>query len=543
MLGGVALFASVLIALLALGGAYRTVQIVALGATAAFIVGLLDDVRRLSPAAKVVGQVLVATILVVGGITVELVQVAPVAFLLTVLWVVGIMNAVNLLDNMDGLAAGIAAIAGMAMLLSALATNQPASLVAAVTSGAAAGFLVHNFHPARIFMGDSGSQLLGFLLATAALLHTVGSASNLGLAVVGPLFVLAVPIFDTALVTVTRRLAGMPISQGGRDHTSHRLAALGLSERATVLVLYGLAAVLAGVGLLGASLSPLVLPILTLSLVGLVLFGVFLSQVEVRPEPAPGTAEADPRDRLWSKINLYGRFGLEVGLDVILLTTAYFAAFAIRFEGLPYADWSEPFIRTLAIVVGIQLLTFVFTGVYRTLWRYVGLSDAVLIFRSTTIGTAAAALVTFVAMSVQGLSRAVFIIDWILVTALVVGTRAFLVWLRHWFATRPREGDRRLLIVGADDNGELALRLLARAKDTSYRAVGFLDDDPGKQHRRVAGVPILGRVDDLATVVASQEVDTVVIAVDDERVAAHVRAMCEQLGLDHREIHVARTAS
>ncbi len=538
LLGGVSLALATFLPLLALASTSRPVLTVAACAAGAFALGLLDDVRHLSPPAKLVGQVLVATALFVGGIGVEVVPIPPLAFLLTLLWVVGIMNAINLLDNMDGLAAGVAAIASAALVVAALPGNGSASLIAAAMSGAAVGFLVHNFHPARIFMGDSGSQFLGFLLAAVALLHTVGAASDVGLAIVGPLFVLAVPIFDVVLVTLTRPLAGVPVSRGGRDHSSHRLAALGLNERATVLLLYALTAVLAVVGLVGASLSPLVLPLLTLSVVGLALFGVFLSQVRVAPAADSQAPTPIPRSWLQSKIGTYARFGIEIGLDVVLLITAYYAAFAVRFEGQPYAFWSEPFVRTLPIVVGLQLLTFVLTGVYRTLWRYVSLNDAVLIFRATTVGTTAAALATFAVLSVPGLSRAVFVVDWILVTGLVVGARAFLVWLRHWFATLPREGDRRLLIVGANDHGELALRLLSRARDVSYRLVGFLDDDPGKRYRRVSGVPILGRTDDLAEIARSRQVDTVVIALPDETDVARLRAVCEELGLEHREFRV-----
>src|SRR3989454_3661045 len=206
---------------------------------------------------------------------------SPLAYLAAVLWVVGLMNAVNLIDNRDGLAAGIVAIAGIALGVSALPENPTAGIVAGAAAGASLGFLVHNFPPARVFMGDAGSLVCGYLLAAAALLHTASGAANVGLAVLAPLALLALPIFDTALVTTSRRLVGLPISQGGRDHTSHRLAALGLSDRGVVLLLYAIAAFLAGSALLAEEFSGLVFPLFALALIGLALFGVFLYDVDV----------------------------------------------------------------------------------------------------------------------------------------------------------------------------------------------------------------------------------------------------------------------
>src|SRR2546426_5687006 len=466
LFGGLAIMAGIGVGLGSTGLASAPLAVGA-GALAAFGLGLFDDVRGTSPATKLVGQVLIATALFLGGVGVRVIEFPPAASLLTVLWVIGIMNAINLLDNMDGLAAGVTAIAASALLLSAEDRAPAVALVSAATAGAALGFLAHNFPPARIFMGDAGSQLLGFLLAAATLMHSIGSASGLSLALAGPLLILAVPLFDVALVTATRSLVGVPIHQGGRDHTSHRLAALGLSERTTVLPLYALTAALAALGLLTAIVSPLVLPLLILGVVGLVLFGVFLSQVGVRRPPAAG-----PRRLVLAEFGLYARFGLEVLMDVVLMTTAYYTAFAIRFEGNLYSDWSQPFILSLPIVVSIQLLSFVLTRLYRTLWRYLGAADLVAIVRSTTLGSVLAAVVLLVIVPIQGASRAVLIIDWILVTALVIGARVFVVWLVDWGARRERVADRRALIVGAAEQGQVAMRYLQQAEPMAYRPLG-----------------------------------------------------------------------
>jgi UDP-GlcNAc:undecaprenyl-phosphate GlcNAc-1-phosphate transferase len=412
---------------------------------------------------------------------------------------------------MDGLAAGITAIASVALAIAAYPESMPVVLIGLVTAGAAIGFLPHNFNPARIFMGDAGSQMLGFLLASAAILHTASGAANVGLAVLAPLAVLALPIFDTALVTTSRRLAGRPISQGGRDHTSHRLAALGLSDRGVVLFLYVLAASLAGVALVAEAVSGLVLPIFALAVVALVLFGLFLHEVDVYGNRGSEARKAGPIAR---GIVTYGRFGAEVALDLVLLTVAYYLAFLLRFEGFAQSAWLYLFAQTLPVVVSLQLLALVLFRAYRTLWRFFGLTDVLLLARALTIGGLAAALLLLVIVPVSGYSRVVLVLDWLIAAALVIGFRASLVWLRHWFTLRPQRNARKVLIIGATDAGALALRLIGRMNDARYEAVGFLDDDPGKRYRRIAGVPIVGTTDDLAAVLTKYHVDLVFYAND-----------------------------
>ena len=152
---------------------------------------------------------------------------------LTAFWLIGITNAINLLDNMDGLAAGISAIAALSLAVGFGASGQTYEiLLLSIFAGALVGFLVFNFNPASIFMGDCGSMFIGFFLASSVLLNQIGGRSRGIVSVLAvPALILFVPIFDTTFVTVLRKIWGRKASQGGRDHTSHRLVALGLSER------------------------------------------------------------------------------------------------------------------------------------------------------------------------------------------------------------------------------------------------------------------------------------------------------------------------
>src|SRR4030095_10479180 len=168
---------------------------------------------------------------------------APLDALFTAIWIVGLTNSLNLLDNMDGLAAGIGLIAVLYLAFLCIQHGDAQhALMALSLAGALGGFLLHNFYPASIFMGDAGSLFLGAALSLLTV-HANGQASNILSLGAIPTCLLLVPILDPPLVTVTRLLRGQPISQGGRDHASHRLVILGLSEPQAVLLLYVIATI------------------------------------------------------------------------------------------------------------------------------------------------------------------------------------------------------------------------------------------------------------------------------------------------------------
>jgi UDP-GlcNAc:undecaprenyl-phosphate GlcNAc-1-phosphate transferase len=207
-------------------------------ALAMFLLGLVDDLRGLGVAVRVGVEVAVALVLWSVHIRAGLFGVPALDLMLTVIWVVVVVNALNLIDNMDGLASGVAAIAAFAFFV--LAVSQDDYLVAALAAalaGTTVGFLRHNFPPARIFLGDAGSLLIGFMLAVLGLMVDIDVASPSARLVV-QLLILGVPVFDTAFVVVARRRAGRPVLLGGTDHSSHRLSRLGLSGRGVAFAVY-----------------------------------------------------------------------------------------------------------------------------------------------------------------------------------------------------------------------------------------------------------------------------------------------------------------
>ncbi len=256
LLGGLAIYGALVLALVFFSPPFYLVEFGAIMAGSAWLalVGFVDDRDGMAPLVKMAGQAIAALVLIVSGIHIRIFGSPILDIALTVFWIVGIINAMNFQDNMDGLAAGITAIASIFFFI--MAVQQELTLVgslAGALAGASVGFLIYNFNPASTFMGDTGSMVLGFLLAVLAIkLDFKVPPDRQVVTWMVPVVVLGLPIFDTTLVVFTRLRERRSPMQGGKDHTSHRLVSLGLSQRAAVLVLY---AVCAGLGFSAVELS------------------------------------------------------------------------------------------------------------------------------------------------------------------------------------------------------------------------------------------------------------------------------------------------
>ena len=422
LLGGVAIMVGVLPALAWTGGLRGRLAELTLLALVIGAVGLLDDIRPLRPQVKLVAQIVLAGLLVERDFVLRLTGVPLLDVVLTLTWVVGVTNAFNLLDNMDGLAGGMAVIAGgFRCALFLLDGDQAAATMTAGFVGAVLGFLVRNAPPARIFMGDAGSLFLGFFLSGLCLVVPAAYYSRGITAVLAvPVLLVLIPIFDTTFVTVTRLLRGQPVSQGGRDHTSHRLVTLGGSERRALAVLFGLSILGGGLALLTyrADVGTAVV-LLPLVLVALALLGIHLNRVEVvRAGPAP---PGRPVVRLVQDLPYKRELG-SVAVDAVFIVVAYSAAYVLRFEET-FAVNKPMLIRTLAPVLVCQLSGLALSGAYRGMWRYTGLGDLLRLGRGITVGTVAAVLYLLFTTRFAGMSRAVFVLDWVFLTILVGASR------------------------------------------------------------------------------------------------------------------------
>jgi UDP-GlcNAc:undecaprenyl-phosphate/decaprenyl-phosphate GlcNAc-1-phosphate transferase len=234
------------------GGTVATWGLIA-GACVIALVGAIDDARDLRPIVKLVGQIVAAVIAVEAGAVVSDVtlpfvgalQFPNTGGLLSVIWLVGLMNVVNFSDGVDGLAAGLCTIDGIAFAIIAFTLHvNAAAVLAALTAGAALGFLFHNFHPASVFMGDSGANLLGYLLGVAAVIGSL--KTNAVVALVVPLMILAIPFLDTGFVVAKRLKYRRKPWSADANHFHHRMARIGFSQRKTVIYLYAWTMLLAG---------------------------------------------------------------------------------------------------------------------------------------------------------------------------------------------------------------------------------------------------------------------------------------------------------
>jgi UDP-GlcNAc:undecaprenyl-phosphate GlcNAc-1-phosphate transferase len=256
-LGGIAIFLGIFVpalAFLELTPAYRGIL---LGAALATTVGVVDDLRGLPWWAKLAGQLGAAGIAVQAGVTIDRFTLPIIGIhelpdwlgvVVSIVWIVAIMNMVNFLDGLDGLAAGVCAIAGATFAVISLSLGRPeAAVLSAIVAGACLGFLRHNFYPARIFMGDSGSMLLGFTLAAVAIQGTLKTAATVALFF--PLFVLALPMLDTSFVVARRLRHGERVFAPDQSHLHHRFLRRGFSQRRTVTYMWVWCAILAGAAL------------------------------------------------------------------------------------------------------------------------------------------------------------------------------------------------------------------------------------------------------------------------------------------------------
>ena len=535
LLGGIA------VAVVTIGGAMvagvaRDVAPIVVSAAMMFLIGLTDDLLNFKPATKLIAEIAVASAIVFFGYRLGWTASLTGDSLLTLLWIVGITNAFNLLDNMDGLCAGIAIVAGVSLLV-ALGPAAPwaPSVYIMLLLGAIAGFLVYNFNPASIFLGDGGSLFIGSSLAFLTLVGPKDAVYTRDvLAVIAaPVFLLLIPIFDTTLVTVSRLWSGRSPSMGGRDHSSHRLVAVGLSERTAVAVLWMLAALSGAVGIslrsLGSDWSAL---IAALYLLAMVAFAAYLAHVRVY-EQVDSEMLQSGRMTVFMTDLMYKRRVLEVVLDAGLASIAWYAAYRLRFEDDSWQAYFNSFIDSLPIVLAVQLIAQFVFGAYRGVWRHFTVSDGMVFAKCVLGGTLGAVLLTRSAGHFGAPPPAIFIIYALLLYVMVTGSRASFRVIGEFVAHRRHAGER-VIIYSATDGGDVAVRELLAVPGSRYRIIGFVDDDKLAHHSRLHGYFVLGGPELLPAMIARGEVDVIVVsrrAIDVDRLYA-LEAMCREGGVE-----------
>ncbi|PJC48846.1 MAG: hypothetical protein CO035_01330 [Candidatus Omnitrophica bacterium CG_4_9_14_0_2_um_filter_42_8] len=353
-----------------------------------------------------------------------------------------------------------------------------------------------------------------------------------------PILILAVPIFDTMFVTLMRSVNSRKVFQGGKDHLSHRMVVLGLSEKKTVAALYSVGMVFGAISILSMFVSMAVTGILLLLVViSLVYFAVFLGKVKVYGQEELNHLKKKNGSVVLNTIVFHKRRILEVGVDFILICLAYISANLLRYEGILTVDSQDIIIKSLPVILIVKYLVFFKFGIYRGMWRYVSVMDLVNIFKAVSFASIASAIMILFIWRFHGFSRTVFIIDWLMLFLFISGSRVLERVYKEIFDQASLAG-KKVLIYGAGDAGEFVLREIKNNKLLHYEPVGFLDDDEEKTGHRIHGVPVLGSRKDMERIIKTREINEVIIAMPkaSRYVIEDIIGCCNSLDVKYKKI-------
>jgi UDP-GlcNAc:undecaprenyl-phosphate GlcNAc-1-phosphate transferase len=512
-----------------------------------FLLGLADDIYGMSPQHKLVGQIVAAAVLVFFGFKINWFTSYTLNTFVSILWVVGITNAFNLLDNMDGLAAGIAFIsaffmAGIILVSHGFGAGNGPLLILVVFMGALVGFLVYNFYPASIFMGDSGSLFIGFMLAGTTAHQQLFHSPQLLPIIMVPLLIVFIPIWDTMFVSIMRTLFGRSVARGGKDHSSHRMVAIGLPEGKAVLTLYAFSVIGGSVALVGSLYgSRIFFACLFIFLLVSLFFWIFLAKVRVYPDEDKTLVEKSRvLTTLWIDFT-YKRRMFEVILDLCLVSFAYWVSYFLRYEGGSYGAKFPLFLKSLPIVLACLMMAYFAFGIYRGVWRYTSVAELIVYLKAVTVGAVASLLVSVFLYRFDGFSRTVFVIFWGISLLSLAGSRLSFRLIAELVRRNSVTNGRRTLIYGAGDKGEFALREIVNNPKLGLTPVGFIDDDVKKHKRKIQGYKVLGGRDRLVEFIPKHRITQIIVAsggILPENIRATC-AVCAELGVTVRNLELS----
>ncbi len=517
LMGGIGIFISFSVAVFSFNAISNFVNwTIYIAALVMFFIGLIDDIKEIKPVFKLLAQIACSFLLIYHGYTFGGGLLSWAGIPLTFIWVIGITNAINLLDNMDGLAAGISGIiATICGILGILNNEYNLALMAFAIAGATIGFLFYNFKPARIFMGDSGSLFLGFSLSflSIAVQGKLGSSSAV-LVLLIPIGLMAIPIMDTTLVTIKRIAAGRRIDQGGKDHTSHRLVALGLSEKKAVIILYIISGVWGGLCLLmyKFQINNLFLCVLLLAVFSIA-FSVLLSKVKVYNESEEKLSYLKTRGQkidnsfslrffLFHKKLIFGLF-----TDILII----YCSFLIATKAIHINLVDDYVVLAAFICVKISLLYV--SNLYYRMWRYMEVLEVAGYFIFISIATLILVGILFIKGKNVVYTPYFFMFDFLLTFTGIIFSRLFYRWLSETI-NRSRSSEKRVMIYGAGDSGYLLIKEILQNHRHEMRPVGWIDDDESKHNMYLYGYKIYGGKEQLLDICKKIKPHVVLISTD-----------------------------
>lgn len=474
------------------------------------VAGVIDDIAVLTPLQKLALEVVTASLLILRGPRFVFTGWAPMDLAIAIFWLVTAANAFNLIDGLDGLAAGIGAVSTTTIATVAfMYHNVPLGLGAVALVAALAAFLLFNWSPASIFMGDSGALPIGMLIGFMAL-QAGGSAVSAPLArYIVPVLLMMVPLLDTSVVTISRLATGQPISRGGHDHSHHRLLRFGFSTPCAVTVCcittlaFGLCA-LTAVTLTQTQLIAIV-PFVAIGAAVLALFMANLSFDVIEPGNVYSSLQGVAKIALHC---VYKWRVADVMLDAANVSAAYFGAYLIRMDFSIPDEFFHQLLRNLWQVLLVSYSALFVAGVYRNIWRHTELSDATRFAKAAVVASG-----MLILWQGNPVSWSIIILFAILLFNLLTATRLSFVVLRRALAKLGRS--RTVLIVGVTATADTALQFFMSSFSGGWcHVIGFLDDDGFKHGKVIRGVPVLGSIADLDNVYVRSKFDELVLASD-----------------------------
>ncbi len=512
-------------------GQYR---IVAICAGFVALLGFLDDRIQLRPLVKFAGQSVAAVAVIASGVMYRITPWGWADALVTFLWIVGITNAFNLIDNMDGLCAGVAAIiCGSRLILALQNHDNGGAMLLMILAGSLLGFLVFNRTPARIFMGDCGSMFVGFSLGALAIASPMHNTRVFVSMLFYPALTFLYPIFDTVLVSVLRRSVGRPISSGGRDHSSHRLVSLGLTERKAVWLLWLLSAAGAATGLLTYAMPIGVLAIAALLVTGVSVFGIFLATL-----PAYAIPDTAPIRVPWiRRLTPNLRAGVTLVVDTLLSGVALLAAFMIRWENTFTGPILQQFLYSLPVITVFYATASIAFRTFESGWRWCSPRDLLTLGRCAVASSVTSGFALWV-LGIWDYSRGVILLYTFLVIAATAGLRLSMLFLWHSLALPV--GARRAAVLGTNGATALTVLVLQSGGPMNATPVAVIDPDPAAARLRIHGVAVHYAGEDASRLLRKLRADLLVVPHGEKLTYEHRRILqqCREAGVPIEQLEM-----
>jgi UDP-GlcNAc:undecaprenyl-phosphate/decaprenyl-phosphate GlcNAc-1-phosphate transferase len=535
--GGVAIFLSFILIVLLFSQPTDFIKLIVILSTLIFCVGFIDDIYDVSPSFKMLLFICIA--IICFNYDIKIMKSFPIFISLpfTILWITGIVNAINIIDNMDGLCGGISSIAlCFITYIAHIQNNETIFLISLSLLGASLGFLIFNFSPAKIFMGDSGSLFVGFILSIIAL-EVVGNKPNILATLFVPTLILAFPIFDTSLVSINRFLNKIPISQGGIDHTSHRLVSLGLSEKFAVLFLYSISILFGLIVIVfnnhGIRTWNLILLIIFL---GFGISGLFLSYYG---NSAPHYLKPQNSQNFFFRtIVTFKKQILEIIFDSLIVIFCFTSSYYLRYENNIKADIWLVHDDVIGWIVLIKITTFYLFNLYKGIWKYASIPDMINAFKATLSASISIIIFIFFIYGDLSFSRSIIVIDFFLTFIFVSSFRVFFRIFSSLFSHRPIRNSEKVLIIGAGDLCLFSLRkIFDNDFESTYLPVGILDNKPSLKGRVLLDVPIIGPVDDFQSVILKKNISLVLMTIEGENHTL-IKKFCDEQNVKYKKVSI-----